>query len=398
MTKALEDNLKPDFNQLVDRRNTPSTKWQRYDPDVLPFWVADIDFKSPPAVIDALRNRIDHGVFGYETSPRELREVIVSWYQKHYEWTITEDSIVFLPGVVPGFNWAVRTFVKSTEGLLIQTPVYSHILQAAEVCGVQGYESPLHRNADGTYTVDFDSFEDLLQKNTKMFLLCNPHNPVGRVYNRDELEKMAVLCLRHNVIICADEIHGDLIFQGHRHIPIGSLDPEIASRTITLHSPSKTFNIAGLKCAYAVIPNQRLRRQFTRAMGDLLGSVNSLGYTAALAAYKTGEEWLDNLIRHLEANREMMFSFIKDFIPDILAARPEGTYLAWLDCSTLDLSPAPHKFFLDHARIALNDGVAFGPEGENFVRLNFGCPRTMLLEGLERMRAAVEKPRSNTTV
>lgn len=383
--------MKPDFNSIVDRRQTQATKWRQYGPDVLPLWVADMDFKSPPAVIEALHTRINHGVFGYEEGPSALKTAIVSWFRKRYDWIISEDAIVFLPGVVPGFNWAVRAFLEPADGLLIQTPVYSHILEAAKVCGVQGYVSPLHHNSDGTYSIDFDSFEDQLKQNIKMFLLCNPHNPVGRVYRRDELEQMADLCLQYNAVICSDEIHGDLIYQGHRHIPIGSINPEIAARTITLHAPSKTFNIAGLKCAFAVIPNRTLRRQFTHTLGDLLGSANSLGYTAALAAYQAGEQWLYELLKQLEVNRETLFSFIKDAMPGIRTVRPEGTYLAWLDCSNLHLTPSPRQFFLDHSRVALIDGTTFGRGGENFVRLNFGCPSSMLLEGLERMRTALVK-------
>ena len=384
-----EDNLTSDFNTFINRSSTPATKWLRYDSDVLPFWVADMDFKSPASVIESLRTRISHGVFGYEVWPQELKMVIVEWLQKRYGWTVQEEAIVFLPGVVPGFNWAIRKFLSPADGLLIQTPVYSHIVNAADVCGVQDYNNPLLHNSAGTYIIDFDHFEHQLKQNTKMFLLCNPHNPVGRVYHRDELVKIASLCLRHNVLICSDEIHGDLIFHGNRHIPIGSLDPEIAARTITLLAPSKTFNIAGLKCAYAVIPDPRLRRQFTQNMGDLLGSVNLLGYTAALAAYKSGEKWLEDLLTHLENNREILLMYINYYMPDILTARPEGTYLAWLDCEALNLS-SPHRFFLNNAQVAMNDGAMFGPGGDNFVRLNFGCPKSMLIEGLNRMRTAMD--------
>ena len=383
--------MEPDFNTIIDRSNTPASKWLKYDSDVLPLWVADMDFKSPVAVINDLRNRIDHGVFGYEEWPQELKELIKAWLLKRYGWKICEEDIVFLPGVVPGFNWAVRRLLTPTDGLLIQTPVYSHIVTAADVCGVQGNNNQLQRNPDGTYSIDFDDFEQRLRQNTKMFLLCNPHNPVGRVYNRAELEQLASLCLRHNILICSDEIHGDLVFKGHQHLPIGSLHPEIASQTITLMAPSKTFNIAGLKCAFAVIPNPELRRKFTLHLGDLLGSVNILGYTSALAAYKSGEKWLENLLSHLADNRETMVKYIHDFMPQIKVASPEGTYLAWLDCRTLNLSVTPHKFFLDNGRVALNDGITFGPGGENFVRLNFGCPKSLLIEGLERMRKALVK-------
>ena len=379
------------FDKTVDRSHTLSSKWRQYDPDVLPMWVADMDYESPPGVITALQNRIEHGVFGYESSPEELKTVIVSWVKERYKWTITEDAIVFLPGVVPGFNWTVRNFLTPSDGLLIQTPVYPPILRSAAVCGVRRLVNPLHKNADGTYIIDFDDFEKQIKDNVKIFMLCNPHNPVGHVYQRDELERMADLCIQQDVMVCSDEIHADLVYSGHHHIPIGSLHPEIADRTITLFAPSKTFNIAGLKCAYAVIPNANLRRQFTQNLGYLLGSVNNIGYTAALAAYKSGAAWLHGLVEYLEGNREILLTYIEKNMPEIRVARPEGTYLAWLDCSALDLKSSPYTFFLEHARVALNDGGAFGPEGADFVRLNFGCSQNMLVDALGRMQTALTK-------
>ncbi|MDF1513223.1 MAG: PatB family C-S lyase [Anaerolineae bacterium] len=380
-----------DFKTKIDRSCTPATKWQKYDEGVLPMWVADMDFQSPPGVIETLVDRIQHGVFGYEESPVELKDQIAAWFHRRYGWSIGTESIVFLPGVVPGFNWAVRKFLSEEDGLLVQSPVYPHILHSASVCGVQGHINPLHRTADGTYSIDFDDFENQLSQKTSMFLLCNPHNPVGRVFDREELERMADLCLKHNVLICSDEIHGDLVFSGHQHIPIGSLSSEVAAKSITLHAPSKTFNIAGLKCAFAVIPNRDLRQQFKASMGDLLGSANSLGYAASLAAYKLGEPWLAALLQHLEENRDYLMHYLKNNIPEIQLACPEGTYLAWLNCSDLHLPLSPHEFFLEHARVALNDGAAFGDDGEDYVRLNFGCPRTMLSDALERMRRALEQ-------
>lgn len=380
-----------DFDEIIDRRNTQATKWRTYDKDVLPFWVADIDVKSPPGVIEAMQQRIRHGVFGYETSPYELKEEIVAWLKKQHSWSIDCDSIIFLPGVVPGFNWAVRQFLTPMDGLLIQTPVYSHILHAASACGVQNRISPLQKDEKNYYRINFEDFKKQLEENVKMFLLCNPHNPVGRVYHQKELEIIAELCMRNDTLICSDEIHADLVFSGHKHIPIASLSPEIAACTISLFAPSKTFNIAGLKCAYAVIPNPKLRRQFINKMGELLGGVNILGYTAALAAYKTGKSWLEKLLVHLQNNLDILTSYLNQYIPQIRVTPTEGTYLAWLDCNQLSLPQNPYAFFLEEARVALTDGKDFGDNGENFVRLNFGCPQSILLEGLERMKNAISR-------
>jgi cystathionine beta-lyase len=250
---------------------------------------------------------------------------------------------------------------------------------------------PLTRQADGRYTIDFDAFERAITPRTRVFILCNPHNPVGRVYQRDELTRMADICLRHDLIICADEIHADLIFQGHRHIPIASLAPEIAERTITLMAPSKTFNLPGLKCAYAIIPNPALRQKFTDARLDLVPqSVNLLGYIATLAAYREGQPWLDELLRYLEANRDTVSQYVAAHLPGVTVGKPEGTYLAWLDCRQAGIPHHdPYTFFLERAKVALNDGATFGTDGQGFVRLNFGCPRATLLQALERMQKAL---------
>ncbi len=377
-----------DFDQVIDRTGTESIKWREYDADVLPLWVADMDFRAPEPVIAALQARVAHGVFGYEDCSPELREVLVARLKALYGWEVAPESLVFLPGVVPAFNLAVQAFVAPAEGLLIQTPVYPPILHTAATVGVRSDSMPLTRQPDGRYIVDFDVF-DRLAANAKMFLLCNPHNPVGRVFTAAELTRMAEACLRHNVLICSDEIHGDLIFQGHRHVPIAALSSEIADRTITLMAPSKTFNIAGLHGAFAVIPNAELRRQFNAARRGILGSVNLLAYTAVLSAYRDGQPWLDALLCYLEANRDFVADYVSANLPGIRVTPPEGTYLAWLDCRAAGIEGSLHQFFLERARVAVNDGPTFGPGGEGFVRLNFGCPRALLVEGLERMRAAL---------
>ena len=277
-----------DLDQCLDRRCFESSKWRRYDEDVLPLWVADMDFRSPEPVIRALHERVEHGVFGYGRDTPELREVIVERLQRLYDWQVSPEELIFLPGVVTGFNLACHAFTSPGDGVLLQTPVYGPMLHAAEGAGLTNDEMELTRRADGYYEIDFDLMQETINERTRIFILCNPHNPVGRVFRRDELERMAELCLRHGIVICSDEIHGDLILSGHRHVPIASLAPAIAERTITLMAPSKTYNVPGLKCSVAIVQNEELREKLTCTHTGLVHGVNILGYTAALAAYRDG--------------------------------------------------------------------------------------------------------------
>src|SRR5215467_4351185 len=343
-----------DFDRLVDRRHTDSSKWQKYGPDVLPLWVADMDFQSPEPVIRALRERVEHGVFGY------------------------------LAFEQPEFHELFG------DGLILQTPVYPPILRAASSIGLTREEAPLARRADGRYEVDLDAFTAGIRERTRFFLLCNPHNPVGRVFTREELTGLAQICMRRGLAIVADEIHCELTLAGNRHTPIASLDPEIAQRTITLMAPSKTFNLAGLKCSVAIIPNATLREKFVNGRIDLVQTVNVFGYTAAFAAYRDGQPWLDALLRYLEANRDFVTEYVRTRLPEVTMYPPEATYLAWLDCRKAgEAGRDPHTFFVEKARVALNDGALFGPGGAGHVRLNFGCPRSVLAQALDQMREAL---------
>lgn len=375
-----------DFDTPIDRFSTESAKWHVFEPDVLPMWVADMDFRSPEPVIQALRQRVDHGVFGYGQEPPELRQVIIERLARLYNWKVNPEEILFLPGVIVSFNIACHAFAEPGESMLIQPPVYPPFFSAAKNAQLIRQENLLVQQADGSYCIDFDAFEQAITPTTRLFLLCNPHNPVGRVFRQDELEKMAEICLRHKVIICSDEIHCDLIFSGHHHLPIGSLHPEIVSQTITLMAPSKTYNIAGLDCSFAIIPNADLRKKFRSARQGLVGGVNLFGYLAALSAYQAGQPWFDELLVYLEANRDWLFDFVQQNLPRIRMAKPEGTYLAWLDCRQAGIPGAACEYLIKQARVALNDGFTFGPGGDGFVRLNFACPRSMLVEGLERIQ------------
>ena len=378
-----------DFNQPIDRRHSDSIKWRHYDPDVLPLWVADMDFVSPEPILRALRERVEHGVFGYGSLPAELREVIVERLRRLYGWQVAPDAVLFLPGVIAGFNLACHAVTSPGDGVLIQTPVYPPILRAPANAKLTNDEMELTRHTDGHYTIDFDSFEKAITDRTRVFILCNPHNPIGRMFRRDELERMAEICLRHDVVICSDEIHCDLVYPGHRHIPVASLSPEIAERTITLMAPSKTYNVAGLQCSVAIVQNEKLRKRLLQTHSDLVHTPNILGYVAALAGYRDSQPWLDELLCYLEANRDFLVEYVRANLPDVTVHKPEGTYLAWLDCREAGIPGNSFEFFLGKARVALNDGMTFGKGGEGFVRLNFGCPRSMLQEALERMREAL---------
>jgi cysteine-S-conjugate beta-lyase len=378
------------FDRVVDRRASDSNKWHKFPADVLPLWVADMDFPSPPAVVDALRARVEHGFFGYLREHNELPAVVAERLAKRYGWRVSPEAVVALPGVIAGFNQALRALTSPGDGLLVQTPVYPPILRAAGNHGLRRDEHALTRGADGRYAVDLETFGASFRDRTRAFLLCNPHNPVGRLYGRTELEGMAAACLRRDVAIVADEIHCDLLLDGRQHVPMASLAPEIEQHTITLMAPSKTFNLPGLKCAVGIVPDAELRQRFVAAGADLVPKINLLGYTAAVAAYREADAWLDELLAYLADNRDFLVEQVRTRLPGVVVAPPEATYLAWLDCRAAAPAAAdPYTFFLERARVALSDGSAFGPGGAGFVRLNFGCPRTLLAQGLERMRAAL---------
>ncbi len=352
-----------DFDRVTDRRTSDSNKWRKFPSDVLPLWVADMDFASPPAVVQALRARVDQGFFGYLMEKPELHEVVAERVAKRYGWHVSPEAVMPLPGVIAGFNLALRALTAPGDGLLVQTPVYPPILRAAGNHGLTRDEHALTRGAGGRYAVDVEAFSRALGPRTRAFLLCNPHNPVGRVFERAELEAMAAACARRDVWIIADEIHCDVLLDGRRHVPIATLSPEIEARTVTFIAPSKTFNLPGLKCAVAIVPN---------------------------AAVREGDAWLEALLGYLESNRDFLLKEVPRRLPGVTLAAPEATYLAWLDCRGARIPGGdPFTFFLERAKVALNDGRLFGAGGDSFVRLNFGCPRALLAEGLDRMARAL---------
>lgn len=379
-----------DFDQIINRRDSESYKWNKYDQDILPMWVADMDFRSPEPVIEALQERVAHGVFGYGFELEGLQDAVAAHLLERQDWPVDPEQVRFISGVVTGINHAIYSLTDPGDSILIQTPVYPPFLVAPGQAGRKRVDSPLIRTSDGKYEIDFDDFERKAASGVKLFILCSPHNPVGRVFSREELTRMAEICLAHDVLICSDEIHSDLVYSESRHIPIASLSPEVSSRTVTYLAPSKTFNLAGLSTSIFIAQDPDMRKRLSESMSMLLGHPNILGMHAARAAYQHGRPWLDAILKYLETNRDFLFDFVKVKLPGIKMWRPEGTFLAWLDCSGLELGTPPFEFFLKEAKVGLNDGKTFGDEGKDFVRLNFGCPHALLAEGLERMRKAVD--------
>jgi cystathionine beta-lyase len=388
--------MRYDFDHVPDRRPTDSIKWNKYQADVIPLWVADMDYTAAEPIQRALRVRIEHGVYGYPDTHSslgmfsDLRDMLVERMQRLYNWQISAEDLLFLPGVITGLNLTCHAVAEPGGNVLVQTPVYPPFLNVAQNAGMECNDVELERR-NGHYEIDWEAFEGRLNKRTKLFILCNPHNPVGRVFRRDELKRMAEICLRNGVMICSDEIHCDLLYKGKKHVPIASMDTEIAKNTVTLMSPTKTFNIAGLQCSFAIVQNQALRQKLEQAMKGLVIWVNLIGLTAALAAYREGQEWLEQALHYLEGNRNYLYEYVRDQLPMLQMIKPEGTYLAWLDCRNAGIQGSPYEFFLKEARVGLNDGATFGGGGEGFVRLNFACSWVLLTMALERMKSAIDR-------
>jgi len=375
--------MKYDFDTYIDRKKSNCFKWDfgKYNkPDMIPVWVADMDFLSPPEITEALHNRIEHGVFGYTFPPEELSEVLIERLKSLYNWEIKSDWIVWLPGLVTGFNVACKTTASANDNIATAIPVYYPFLQAPQNNNQTITTIPMLKK-DNRWTLDFDLIEKLVSRKTKMFLFCNPHNPGATIFSKEELLKFADICERNDIIICSDEIHCDLILdKTKKHIPVASLSPEVAKRTITLMAPSKTFNIAGLGCSFAVITDTKLRTEYIEAMAGIVPHVNLLGYTATLAAYKHGDKWLTELLDYLRENLKLIQEYVGK-IPGFSMAEHEATYLAWIDVSKSGIKN-PVEFF-ENVGVGFSNGADFG--GPGFIRMNFGCPRSVLKEALERV-------------
>jgi len=377
------------FNDILNRRDSDSIKWNFYPQDVLPLWVADMDFRSPDCVVRALQERVAHGVFGYGCEQKKLKDAVIAWSAKHYDWQLHPDEIIFLSGVVPGLHLVAQSLAQPGQALIFFPPIYPPFFKISNFAHLQEHQLPLVQDAQGYNTIDFAALENSEFPHAAILYLCNPHNPVGRVFRPDELQRLADICKERDWIICSDEIHCDLIFPGNQHTPIASLDEEIAQRTVTLFAPSKTFNIAGLKCSLLVVKNKDLKNQIKKVMNGLMNTPDVLASTAAQAAYQAGGPWLEELLQYLAVNRDFCYDFLRSEMPEFRMVKPEGTYLAWIDCSRAALAQESADFFLEKAKVGLNRGADFGPQSADFVRLNFGCPRSILEQALERMRTAL---------
>jgi cysteine-S-conjugate beta-lyase len=378
-----------DFETPINRVGTDSQKWQKYaGRDVLPLWVADMDFKSPPAVIEALHQRVEHGVFGYARPVKSTVDAVVTAMEQRYGWKIDPSWIVWLPGLVVGLNVTAQAFAQPGDEVLSLAPVYPPFMSAPKNSGRVAVTVSWTEQGGG-WAIDWDALEHAVTPRTKLFFLCNPHNPLARVWRREELVRLAEFCLRHDLVLCSDEIHCDLILDpALPHVPTSLLSPEIAARTITLMAPSKTYNVPGLGTSIAIIPDSARRARFVRATAGIVAEVTCLGFTACEAAYRDSEPWRQALLATLRGNRDFLLDFFARELPGIRVEAPiEATYLAWLNVSALGLAD-PTKHFEDHG-IGLSDGAMFGAKKGTHVRINFGCPRATLQEALRRMKAAL---------
>ena len=385
------------FDQIIDRQQTNNVKWDQRtevfgNPDLLPLWVADMDFAVPPSVTAALAERIKHPVYGYSFPPPEFYQAVLGWSAQRHQWTVKQEWLVVTPGVVPALALSVLAFTAPGESVIIQPPVYGPFFRIVEQNQRYLVLNPL-KEENGRYTIDFDHLETLVDPSVKMMILCSPHNPVGRVWTRAELIKLGEFCSRHRILLVSDEIHADLVYPDYKHTPIAALSPELAQNTVTCLAPSKTFNLPGLTTAVSIIPDPERRRRFQQVQSALGMEVyNTLGITAFTAAYQGGANWLATLINYLQGNRDYLMAFFAARLPAIKPVPPEGTYLVWLDCRRLPLTPEELKtFFIHKAKVGLNDGRAFGPGGEGFQRINIACPRPLLEEALLRIEQAVGK-------
>jgi len=376
-----------DFDQLFDRHNTGSTKWSRYPEDVLPMWVADMDFAAPPVIIEALQQRLLHPLVGYSVAQDNLREAIVADLWDKFAWKVKPQELIFLPGVESGFNMALKALVQPQQNVVVQVPNYPPLRHAPGHWGLNKVELEFITQADGTYATPLETLRESLNGGGAL-LLSNPHNPIGKVFGREELQAVADICAAQDAWIISDEIHAELCFDGRVHIPTASLSPEIAKRTITLMSASKAYNIAGLKTSFMIIQDAALRERVNHARCGMVDSVNPLGMEATRVAYSEGAPWLAELKTYLQANRDWLVDAVRNRLPGVTINVPQGTYLAWLDCSALDLDN-PQQFFLEQAKVGLSPGLDFGDQHQQFVRLNFGCPRSLLEEGINRMERAL---------
>lgn len=386
--------MKYDFDEIIPRRHTNSYKWDgATDCDLLPLWVADMDFRTAPAITEALRQRVEHGIFGYTRVPDEYYETVTAWFRRRHGWDLRREWMIYTSGVVPAISAIIKALTGPGDKVLVQTPVYNCFFSSIRNNGCEVASSPLVYE-DRTYRMDLEDLErKASDEKTKVMLLCNPHNPAGRVWTREELTAVGEICIRHGVTVVSDEIHCELVYSGHRHIPFASISEDFLRHSVTCVSPSKAFNIAGLQIANIIAPDETMRRRIDKAINiNEVCDVNPFGVIATMAAYNEGEEWLGQLLDYLWQNYLFLVEFCRTQLPDFPVARLEGTYLAWMDCRALGIeSEKLEQLLVGEAKLWLNAGTMYGAEGEGFMRWNLACPRSVLEQALVRFKAFVEK-------
>lgn len=388
--------MKYDFDKVIDRFGTGALKYdalgERYgNPRLLPLWVADLDFETPPFVVKALKQRIEHPIYGYTVMPADYWNVVARWIADHHGWQVDTEWLTYIPGIVKGIGMAINVFVAPDEKVIIQPPVYHPFRLTPEGNGREVVYNPLMKNVDGSYSMDFDNLAEVCDEKCRMLILSNPHNPAGIVWDRDTLTRLADFCYDHNIIVISDEIHCDMALWCNKHIPFASVSPRAAACSITFGAPSKTFNIAGIVSSYAIVPDDKLRDRFYSWLtANELNDATIFAPIATMAAFNEGEEWRRQMLAYVEGNIDYVIDFCRDRIPGIKPFRPQASFLVWLDCTALNL---PHDelvaLFVDKAGLALNDGAMFGKEGEGYMRLNVGTPRSIIVEAMRRLEAAV---------
>ncbi|GIM44829.1 cystathionine beta-lyase [Collibacillus ludicampi] len=389
--------MKYNFDEVIDRIGTNSSKWDYREKifgteDVLPLWVADMDFPCPPCVVEAIIKRAQHPIYGYPGKPREFYAAAVHWLKRRFGVDVQPEWMATVPGVVPGIHIAIEAFTNPGDKVVVQPPVYHPFFRAIRNRGRQIVENPLMEK-DGRYYMDFADLREKIDERTRMLILCSPHNPVGRVWERDELLELADICMKNDIIIISDEIHSDLVYEKGKHIPLFSLSPEISNHCITFISVSKTFNLAGLFTSIAFTENPKILRELKMAIHKAsMEDINLFGIEALIAAYNEGEDWLEELLLYLKGNAEYISNFLRERIPQVKMQVPEGTYLGWMDFRELGLRGEELKeFIIRKAKLGLNDGMMFGAQGEGFQRINFACSRKTLEEAMLRLEKAVKE-------
>ncbi len=386
--------MKYNFDEIVDRKNSDSIKWGNLeelygDEEVLPMWIADMDFRSADEIIDALKERVEHGVFGYIYRQDSFYDAIINWVKERFNWEIKKEWILFTPGVVMGLNIGVRELIEKGEKVLVQPPVYPPFYRVLDNNGRLAHNNPLKHDGE-KFVMDYEDLENNIG-DTKLMLLCNPQNPVGRVWSREELERLGNICLENDITVISDEIHSDFTLKGVKHTPMASISKELEDRTITLMAPSKTFNIAGLVTSVAIIANEKLREVYQNTIAAMeIDATTIFGALGLEVAYNKGGQWLEEVMVYIEDNIDYAIDYIRKNIPEIKLDRPEGTYLLWLDFNSLNKTADEiNEALIKVGKVALNDGRPYGKEGDKFFRLNVGCPRSILEEGLKRIEKTI---------